>query len=218
LGDGMSIFQFLLFIIIIIIFILFFKQLFSGAFPKRGIDFEATKDNKQIGGITQLDKTFSTPVPKLSRVEQLAKIADEAIEKEDYIEADKAISSALILEKDNIELLLRYGYILMHMNKLKEAKEVYEKVLSINPKEDIAMVSLANLLHKLGDNELSIKYHKMAIEIDPIYAPHYFNYANTLYDIDKKEEALEYYKKALELDSTIKEEVSKIVDKISFSH
>jgi len=212
----MSIFQFLLFIISIIVFILFFKQLFSGAFPKRGIDFEATKDNEQIGGITQMDKTFSSPTPTLSRVEQLTKMADKALEKEDYIEADKAISSALILEKDNIELLLKQGYILIHMNKLKEAKEIYEKILSINPNEDIALVSLANVLHKLGEDDLAIKYHKKAIEIDPDYAPHHFNYANTLYDLDKKEEALESYKKALELDPTI-EEASKMVKKLSSS-
>ncbi|NOZ91422.1 MAG: tetratricopeptide repeat protein [Epsilonproteobacteria bacterium] len=210
----MSIFQFLLFIISIIVFVLFFKQLFSGAFPKRGVDFEATRDNEQIGGITQMDKTFSTPAPKLSRVEQLIYMADEALEKRDFTEADKALSSALILEKDNIELLLKYGFVLINMNRLQEAKEVYMQILSLNPNEDMAHVSLANVLHQLKEDDLAIEHHKKAIELDPTYAPHYFNYANTLYDLKRMDEALENYKKALELDPSL-EEASRMVKELS---
>ncbi|MCH9739225.1 MAG: hypothetical protein K0U38_00065, partial [Epsilonproteobacteria bacterium] len=86
----MSIFQFILFIVTVVVFILFFRQLFSGAFPKRGVDFEAKRDDEQIGGITQMDKTFSTPAPQISRVEQLCDMAESAIEKQDYVEAVKA--------------------------------------------------------------------------------------------------------------------------------
>ncbi|MCK4441839.1 MAG: tetratricopeptide repeat protein [Sulfurovaceae bacterium] len=210
----MSIFQFLLFIISIIIFILFFKQLFSGAFPKRGVDFEANRDNEQIGGITQADKVFSTTVPNLSRVEQLIQIADNALEKQDFIEADKAISSALILEKDNVELLLKYGFVLINMHRLDEAKEVYNQILSINPNEDMAHSSLANVLHQLNENGLAIEHHKKAIELDPNYAPHYFNYANTLYDLKRMDEALLNYKKVVKLDSSI-EEASRMVKELS---
>ena len=103
----MSIFQFLLLIIAIIIFLLFFKQLFSGDFPKRGVDFEAKRDNNSIGNITNIDRSFSTPPPKLSRIDQLKDIVDRALEKKDFVEADKAVSSALILDKDNIDLLLK---------------------------------------------------------------------------------------------------------------
>ena len=210
----MSIFQFLLFIISIIVFVLFFKQLFSGAFPKRGIDFEATRDNKQIGNITQMDRAFSTPAPKLSRVEQLTSIADNALEKQDFVEADKALSSALILEKENIDLLLKYGFVLISMNRLTDAKDVYLQILSLNPHEDIAHVSLANILHQLGEDDLAIKHHKKAIEIDPFYASHYFNYANTLYDLKQMDEALQNYKKVVELDPSI-EEASRMVKELS---
>ncbi len=210
----MSIFQFLLFIIAIIIFLLFFKQLFSGNFPKRGVDFEAKRNNSNIGNITNMDRSFSTPPPKLSRIEQLIDMADRALEKKDFIEADKAISSALILDKDNIELLLKQGYILINLNRLNEAKDIYIRILELNPKEDIALVSLANIYHKLGENKLSLDYHKKAIELDPLYAPHYFNYANTLYHIGKKREALENYKKAYEIDPSI-DEARKMIRELS---
>ena len=69
----------------------------------------------------------------------------------------------------------------------------------------MAHVSLANLLHKLGDEEGAQKHHERAIELDPEYAPHHFNYANTLYDLGRKEEALSGYTKAYELDNTLDE-------------
>ena len=210
----MSIFQLLLFIITIIVFVLFFKQLFSGAFPKRGVDFEANRDNEQIGNITQIDKNFSSPPPRQSRVEQLVSMADKAIENGDFVEADKALSSALILEKDNIELLLKQGFTLINMNRLEEAKEIYIDALDLDENEDMAHVSLANVLHKLGEIKLSIEHHKKAIELDSSYAPHYFNYANTLYYTGDKQGALINYKKAFELDSSL-EEADRMIRELS---
>jgi len=37
----MSLFQIVLLIISVVVLYIFFKQLFSGSYPKRGIDFEA---------------------------------------------------------------------------------------------------------------------------------------------------------------------------------
>ncbi len=210
----MSIFQIVLLIISFIIFYFFFKQLFSGSYPKRGVDFEAKRDDEYIGNIAQVDKNFKTPPVKLTRVEELKAIAQKAIEQKDYQEADKALSSALILDKDDRDLLLRYGYVLIELNRLKEAKEVYEKIISLYPDEDLAYGSLANVLHKLGDSKMAIEYHKKAIEIDEDYAPHYFNYANTLYDIGEPSKALDKYRQAYATDSSLKE-AKEMIDKLS---
>jgi len=210
----MSLFQILLVIISVVIFYIFFKQLFSGSYPKRGVDFEAKRDDEYIGNITQIDKSFKAPPVKLTRIEELNQIAENALAVKDYKEADKALSSALILDKNNKELLLKHGFALINLDKLDDAKEVYEKVISLYPKEDLAYSSLANILHKLGDSKKAIEYHKQAIELDSKYAPHYFNYANTLYDMGDLKEALENYKKAYELDPTIKE-AKEMIDKLS---
>ena len=210
----MSTFQFLLFLVSAIIFYLFFKQLFSNSYPKRGIDFDAKNENEHIGGVSEMNKTFSQPKPQLSRVEQLIVMAEESIAKEDYIEADKALSSALILESDNQELLLRQGYVLIQLERFKEAKELYLELIKLNPLEDMAYVSLANVLHKLGEDDDSIKYHLKAIELDKSYAPHYYNYGNTLYEIGKKEEALKAYSQALKLDPSL-EMAKKMVEELS---
>jgi tetratricopeptide (TPR) repeat protein len=213
-GDPMSTFQFLLFLISAVVFYLFFKQLFSNSYPKRGIDFEAKNENEQIGGVTEMNKTFSTPTPQPSRVEQLNAMADTAIKKEDYAEADKALSSALILEPNNQEILLKYGFVLINLEKLVEAKEVYKELIELNPLEDMAHVALANILHKLKEDKEAIKHHEIAIDLDKNYAPHYYNYANTLYDMNQKEKALALYKRALELDSSL-EEAKKMIKELS---
>ena len=210
----MSTFQLLLLIISLVIFYLLFKQLFSNSYPKRGVDFEADRENDQIAPVSELKKTFSEPKPKNSRIEQLLNMADSAIEKENFVEADKALSSANIIEPENQEILLKYGYILIKLNQLEEAKEVYSNVLALNELEDSAHVALANTLHKLGEDEEAKKHHLRAIELDKSYAPHYFNYANTLYDLEEREEALSFYKKALKLDNSL-EEAKKMIEELS---
>ena len=210
----MNTFQLLLLIISAAVFYIFFKQLFTGSYPKRGIDYDAKNENEQIGSITQMDKTFSTPTPKPSRVEQLLNMADVAMEKEDFSEADKALSSVLILEPNRQDILLQYGFVLIQLNRLEEAREIYTQIIDLNEHEDMAHVSLANVLHKLNEDEAALRHHIRAIELDGDYAPHYYNYANTLYDMDNKKEALRFYKRAFELDSSL-EEAEKMIKELS---
>ena len=209
----MTTFQLFLLIIAGGIFYLFFKQLFSGSHPKRGVDFDAKVPDEQIGGINRPDKTFSKPSVAPTRMEQLLNMADEAVQNEDFDEAAKALQSARIVDENNIEVLQRSGYVAMQQENYDEAKEYYEKIISLDAQDDVAHASLANALHKLGDEEGADKHHKEAIKLDPEYAPHYFNYANTLFDQDRTEEALDAYKKAYELDSTL-EEAKKMIEKL----
>ncbi len=210
----MSTFQLLLLIVAGGVFYLFFKQLFSGNHPKRGVDFEAKVADEQIGGISRPDKTFSRPTAQPTRMEQLLAMTDEAVEKKDYEEAKKALGSALIIDGNNTDVLQRMGYVCMQTKDYSEAKESYEKLLSLDDNDDMAHVSLANVLHKLGDESGAEKHHERAIKLDEEYAPHHFNYANTLYDLGRKEEALIGYKRAYELDDSL-EEAEKMIKKLS---
>ena len=201
----MTTFQLLLLIVAGGVFYLFFKQLFSGDHPKRGVDFEAKVGDEQIGGINRPDKTFSTPTVQPTRMEQLLKMTDDAVVREDFEEAKKALGSALIIEENNTEVLQKMGYVCMQTGEYEEAKECFEKLLSLDDTDDLAHASLANVLHKLSDEEGAQKHHERAIALDPEYAPHHFNYANTLYDLGRKKEALIGYTKAYELDNTLEE-------------
>jgi len=209
----MTTFQLLLLIVAGGVFYLFFKQLFSGDHPKRGVDFEAKVADEQIGGINRPDKTFSRPEVQPTRMEQLLQMTDEAVEKEDFEEAKKALGSALIIEEDNTDVLQKMGYVCMQTGDYEEAKESYAKLLSLDENDDMAHALLANVLHKLLDEEVAEKHHERAIALDPEYAPHYFNYANTLYDLGRKKEALAGYTKAYELDDTL-EEAKKMMKKL----
>lgn len=204
----MSIFQFFLLVLALIIFYLFFKQLFSGKHPKRGVDFEATVPDERIGAINRPDKTFSRPkiesVP-VARFDQLLGMADDAVAKGDMLEASKALQSALILEESNVEVLQKYGYVMMQIGNLEEAKESFEKIIAVDEKDDSAHASLANVLHKLGEDEGAIIHHVRAIALDSEYAPYHFNYANTLYDMGEKQKALAMYERAYELDKSLEE-------------
>jgi len=213
----MSAFQLLLLIVAGVVFYLFFKQLFSGNHPKRGVDFEAKVADEQIGGINRPDKTFSTPTVELTRMEQLLAMADEAVEKKDFDEAKKALGSALIIESNNIDALQKMGFVSMQTEDYKEAKEAYEKLIALDENDDMAHALLANVLHKLNDETEAEKHHEKAITLDPEYAPHHFNYANTLYDLGRTKEALVGYKKAYELDSSI-EAAKEMIDKLGSSH
>jgi len=199
----MSTFQLLLFILAGSVFYLFFKQLFSGSFPKRGVDFEAKNGDAQIGGINRPDKTFSKPTIQPSRMQQLLSMANEAIENKDFEEAKKALGSALIIDKNNMDVLQQMAYVCMQTEDYAEAKECYEQLISLDENDDMAHVLLANALHKLGNEEAAEKHHEKAISLDPAYAPHHFNYANTLYDLGRNKEALIGYKRAYELDNTL---------------
>ena len=213
----MTIFQLLLFIIAGVVFYLFFKQLFSGNHPKRGVDFEAKVSDEQIGGINRPDKIFSTPTVQPSRMEQLLNMADEAVEKKDYEEASKALGSALIIDGKNIDALRKMGYVSMQIEDYQEAKEFYTQLISLDENDDMAHALLANIMHKLSNEEDAQKHHEKAIELDPEYPPHHFNYANTLYDLGRTKEALVGYQKAYDLDNSLTA-AKEMIDKLGESH
>jgi len=198
--------QLILTIISLTLFIIFFKQLFSGNHPKRGVDFESKLPDEQIGGVSRADKIFKkeeSSKEQKSRSQELMDIAKESIQKGDNIEAKKALNALLVIEPDNLEALRALGTVYLNMNNYLDAKETFIKILEYDESDDLTHNLLANSLHKLKEDEDAIKHHKLAIKLDDSYAPYYFNYANTLYDLGQKVEALKLYKKALELDSSL---------------
>ncbi len=199
----MSFFQLILFILAGGIFFIFFKKLFNSDYPKRGIDYEASLPKEQIGGVSSPEKIFSKPTVKKNRVNELVDMADEAISVDNFDEATKALQSALTIEPNNIELLRRAGYVAIQTNELDLAKEYYNKILFQDENDDLAHVSLANVLHRIKENDEAIIHHKRSIQLDDNYAKHYYNYANTLHDMGKIEEAIVNYRKAFELDNEL---------------
>jgi len=212
----MNEFQLILAIVALGVFILFFKQLFSGNYPKRGIDFEANTTQDKIGGISRPDKIFKKDNPQIankSRIEELFEIAQKSLDTGDNIEAKKALQSLLILEPQNIDALRMLGVANTNMNDYSSAKENFLEILKLDSSDDLTHNLLANVLHKLAEEQKAIEHHKKAIELDNTYAPYYFNYANTLYDLKEYAQALKLYKKAYELDNNL-EEAKKMIKEL----
>jgi len=208
----MSEVQLILLVVAVAIFAIFFKQLFSGNHPKRGVDFEPKVPNDNIGGVSRPDKIFKKvePTTKVkSREEELFDMAKEALEKGDKEEAKKALQALLIRDKDNLEALRVLGTIHLEEQNYKEAKEEFKKILEYNDRDDLTHNLLANTLHKLNEDEDAIKHHEIAINLDKDYAPYYY----TLYDLGRLSEALSLYKKALELDPSL-EDAKKMIREI----
>jgi len=187
-----------------VIFYLFFRQIFSGDYP-RSEEFgrEGSDESRAFPGVPQAP--YGGAREGKSRLETLLEMADEALERGDNLEAKKALTSALILDDRHPEVLRRLGAVYLNMNDYPDARETLERLLEVDPSDDLAHALLANTLHKLGEDEEAIAHHLKAIRLDPDYAPHHFNYANTLYDLGRKEEALAEYQKALELDPGLEE-------------
>jgi tetratricopeptide (TPR) repeat protein len=201
----MTFFQLILFLSSGVVFYLFFKQLFGGNYPKRGVDFEAQVPSDRIGGLMQPDKTFARSPQPQSRIDQLMDIADQSAQQGDWLEVKKAMQSALILDESNVEVLRRLGVAQLQMNDYTEAQKSFEAILAVNPQDDLAEASLANALHQLGEDDAAILHHERAIVLDGTYAPHFYNYANTLYDLKRMDEARALYEKAYALDPEMDE-------------
>lgn len=210
----MTTFQLLLLIASAAIFYMFFKQLFNGSHPKRGVDFESKTANEQIGGISQPEKVFSRPAISRSRIEELHDNADEAVQDANFAEAKKALGSALIIDENNIDTLHKLAFAYLQTEDYLEAQEHLENLLKLDDSNDMAHAMLANVLHKLGKSDEALEQHLKAIKIDLEYAPHYFNCANTLYDLKRNEEALAQYKKAYELDPSL-DDAKEMIGKLS---
>jgi len=210
----MTTFQLLLMIVSGIVFYLFFRQLFSGSYPKRGVDFDAKVADEQIGGISRPDRLFTKPKEPTDRIMQLHENADEAVEKGEYAEAIKALESALILDPHHIETQYKLAYSHLQTKAYAKAKTVLEQLLAGDTEHDMAHAMLANVLHLLGEDDEAIAHHQKAIALDPEYAPHHFNYANTLYDRGEKAASLAAYEKAYALNPDL-QEAKKMIEELS---
>ena len=69
---------------------MFFKHLFSGNYPKRGIDFEAKVPDENISTINNPQKTFAKRKEPQSRLEELLSMEGKAQDIGGYFNPDEA--------------------------------------------------------------------------------------------------------------------------------
>ena len=81
-----------------------------------------------------------------------------------------------------------------------EAREVYERLLDIDPDHVDAHVNLGRLLHEDGAPAAAEKHYRRAMELDPDHEIAAFNLGVALEDLGRFKDAIDAYLRALELD------------------
>ena len=82
---------------------------------------------------------------------------------------------------------------------IKKAEDLYKESLKLNRKIPEANSNLGNLYNLIGKNDESIKYHKLAISVDPKYFYSYLNIAHLYISIGNFAEARKYLTEAIKL-------------------
>jgi tetratricopeptide (TPR) repeat protein len=87
----------------------------------------------------------------------------------------------------------------VQQNKIWENnKTLWTHTLELNPNCLLAAINLGNLYSRKGDNERSLYYYKIAVEIDPELARAHHLAAHMAYELGQVNEALRYYKSGAE--------------------
>jgi tetratricopeptide (TPR) repeat protein len=92
-----------------------------------------------------------------------------------------------------------YAVALYATGNLEDAKEYYEKELTLNEKDAVLRNNLGNVYRDLEEYDSAVDSYKKAIELDPKLVNPYYNLCNLLvYTLDRAEEALEIYTAGIE--------------------
>jgi tetratricopeptide (TPR) repeat protein len=81
-----------------------------------------------------------------------------------------------------------------------QAREVYERLLEIDPDHVDAHVNLGRLLHEDGAPAAAEKHYRRALALDPDHEIAAFNLGVALEDLGRFKDAIDAYLRALELD------------------
>ena len=107
------------------------------------------------------------------------------------------------------ELIKKFAYTLEYRtglakllrseDRFQQAKDIYEQVLSVDPKNKEALIGLGICLRSLGLNEEALKSFLQAAIADPSDAESFYHAGQTLAEMNRFQQAIENYKKALKV-------------------
>jgi len=82
----------------------------------------------------------------------------------------------------------------------EQAKDVYQRLLQLDPDHIDAHVNLGRLLHEEGAPAAAERHYRRAVELDPEHETAAFNLGVALEDLGRFKDAIDAYLRALELD------------------
>jgi tetratricopeptide (TPR) repeat protein len=115
---------------------------------------------------------------------------------EDLAEKTAAIDNARSPEVDDMyELACE-----IESSSPEQAREVYQRLLQLQPDHVDALVNCGRLLHEDGAPAAAEQHYRKALEIDPEHETAAFNLGVALEDLGRFRDAIDAYGRALELD------------------
>lgn len=104
------------------------------------------------------------------------------------------------IDRVHLGVMMEAGYILLGMQRFKEAREVFEGISVMAPESDIPYVALGSVEFCQGKFAQAVKNYKSALKINPesLYAQAYMGEA--MFFMGKKGEAVESLKKVEKID------------------
>jgi len=119
---------------------------------------------------------------------------DDAVK--DYNDAYKEAKD----DADRLVVLESEGYMLMKVDRDKEAFKVFKKALKINPKSPSILNGMGNALMGMGKNKKAVKHLSKVVNIYPDDYVAWYNIACAYARLGSKESAIESLARALELE------------------
>ena len=114
-------------------------------------------------------------------------------------EGAEIVEGLIDIDRKDVILLLESGYLLMELNRYKEAEEVFVGTQAIVPDSEVPHIALGHLFFTLGRFQPALKSHKKAIELNPESAPAHAAVGETLLFLRKFDEAMTHLDRATEL-------------------
>lgn len=97
------------------------------------------------------------------------------------------------------EMFLRAVRLEESASKLDEARQIYEQILSVDPRHAAAAINLGTIFYNQRDYLRAERYYRQATEADSEYALAFFDLGNVLDEMQKLPEAIVAYQRALQL-------------------
>ncbi len=113
--------------------------------------------------------------------------------------ANNCYDYALALNPSHAEALFNKGNALVHLGKFEDALNCYIDYISYGYEPLLAYHYMADCLEQMENIELSVRFYRQCVQVDPDYIPAWLGYISLLINHEKNEEALEATQKSLML-------------------
>lgn len=166
-------------------------QMFSQAKPALE-ELEGVLDQKTINCYETAIMIDST------HYESCFNLAGEYVRRDDSNKALEYYQTAYQLKPDESKVMNNYALTLLSTNKYEEAENLYKRILQKDSINVNALVNLALISSRKGDNEKAIDTYSKIVSIDSEYRDAYFNRGLLLLnEVQKKAAVVKSYKDSL---------------------